>query len=297
MQLGYCCSCGTNCLGCSGTLTTWVLDFSTITYLWGLTDSQTYSYDAGIACPNATGVDIVYYAIDREWPDLTNFGNSNVLVAENTPACTWGFSALTGYVQKAKDRGSPTHCVCNPEESTYLGSVTVSPTTYAAITSPSLAYLATANALHTSDCGDAITCSQDATTSIDCTNHWLLGYAALLDFPVGKIRVTLRWFPKALCTSNVQYSPNVLLTQSAVSYTPPTSDTFAWSNCWYLAYPGASSAADLDTSSIIFEKAFTCSDMNGSPITLTMINQTATLAWMHAHSMTGIPTTLTVTPS
>ena len=161
MQLGYCCSCGTNCLGCSGTLTTWVLDFSTITYLWGLTDSQTYSYDAGITCPNATGVDIKYYAIDRIWPDLTDFGNSNVLVAETTPACTWGFSSLTGYVVKVKNSVHG-HCACYTEEASYLGSVTVAPTTYRAISSPSATYTATAEALYTSDCGDTIPCASGA---------------------------------------------------------------------------------------------------------------------------------------
>jgi hypothetical protein len=297
----------------------WVMDLpSTMVYTGATSGSCSYSSPQSGKL-NYTSSDIQY-----EYPDISAFGSSVPLDIDDavrssyyTPIteCIWGssgyklFASIIGRVAPGGQVGCP------------LGAVEVA-TKESDISVPDCWYYATHNnvtlppwfsqgrvrttiipanpacGVYTSGCFG----SQPAPTcSVRAFGMW-----AVLRIFGGKLNVTVSWWPRGLFTGVIYdrlsiYSTFRILTgSSAWTNSLPQNDSPA---CFASMYPYATSTINiLGPGSIVYEKVINCAtDFAGSPVTLPRVSiskaqSTSTQNTFEAVGITGIPSSITITP-
>ena len=132
------------------------------------------------------------------------------------------------------------------------------------------------------------------------------GMWAVLRIIGGKLNVTISWWPRGLATGiiyerfSIYGTFKIVTGNSAWTNSLPQNDSSA---CFASMYPYATETRNiLGPGSIVYEKTINCAtDFTGSPVTLSQVsiskaNSNSTQNTFEAVGITGIPSSITVTP-
>lgn len=209
------CNVDPDCFGCSppNEPVSWTLDFAPMSYTIPLSDSDSFSAITGTCDPMTGDYDKEVFSIDRTYPDISSWGQSNVLIRETSPICSWGFGMADGYVEAREDflANGPQagDCRCPIPGSTVSGSVTLDGTYRQAFVFPGSSLQAQLDALLPATCGTVVgQCSVPFPTTpsdywMTCHTSLRLGFGSLLTFSNGNLKLSMTWGPI------IQYSVDI----------------------------------------------------------------------------------------
>lgn len=295
----------------------WIMDMpSTMAYSGATSGSCSFS-------TSMTGLTYTSSEIEYEYPDISAFGSSVSLDIDDAPRtsmytpiteCIWGSS---GYNFFASILGR----VAGPSLGCPLGAVEIA-TKEADISVTDCWYYAAHN---NGTVPPAFSTGRVRTTIIPANpacgvytsgcfgslpapscNVRAFGMWAVLRVIGNKLNVTVSWWPRGLNTNilydrlSVYATFRVLSGSSAWTNTLPQNSSPA---CFASMYPYATSTINiLGPGSIAYEKTINCDeDFTGSPVVLPLksiskANSTSTQNTFEAVGITGIPSSITITP-
>lgn len=295
----------------------WVMDLpSTMVYTGATSGSCSYSSPS-------SGLQYSTSDIQYEYPDISAFGSSVPLDIDDaarssyyTPIteCIWGssgykfFASIRGRVAPA-GLGCPAGAV---ELATKEADITVTDCWYYSAQNTALVPPFFSNGrvrttiiptnpacgVYTSGCFGSITAPS---CGVNAFGMW-----ATLRIIGGKLNVTVSWYPRGFAAS-VTYERFSIYGTYKIS-----GGNSSWSNllpqnsspaCFASMYPYATETRNiLAVGSIVYEKTINCAtDFTGSPVTLNRVsiskaNSNSTQNTFEAVGITGIPSSITITP-